>query len=78
MLHKPNDDQKIFEASIYNKDVRSLVKQNQSHAVYEDRWADCQKHDVCAADEGEARRLIAERYPEDDGFIIEAVTVTAI
>ena len=77
MLHKPSTGQQVYEASIYNKEVRSLVKENQRHALFDDHWADCQRHDVCACDEGEARRLIAERFPSADGFVIEAVTVSA-
>jgi len=78
MLHRPNTGEQVFEASIYNREVRSLVKENQSHSIYEDHWADCQKHDVCARDESEARRMISERYPSDDGFVIEDVTITAV
>ena len=78
MLHKPNAGELVFEASIYNKEVRSLVKENQSHDIYDDHWADCRKHDVCARNEDEARRMIADRYSSDDGFVIEGMTVTAV
>ena len=78
MLHKPSDGQQVFEVSIYNREVRSLVKENQSHSLFDDHWADSHKHDVCACDESEARRLVASRYPPDDGFGIEAVTITAL
>ena len=78
MLHKPCDGEQVYEVSLYNKDVRSLVKENQRHDVYEDHWADSQKHDVIACDESEARRMVAERFKPDDGFVIEGVVLTAI
>ncbi len=76
MLHKPLDGEFVYEVSVYNKDVRSLVKENQSHTEFDDHWADSQRHDVVATGEDEARRLVDERYPESDGFVIEAVTQT--
>ena len=78
MLHKPCDGEQVYEVSLYNKDVRSLVKENQSHDLFEDHWADSQKHNVVACDETEARRMVAERFKPDDGFVIEGVTLTAI
>ena len=78
MLHKPCDGEQVYEVSLYNKDVRSLVKENQSHDFFEDHWADSQKHDVVACDETEARRMVAERFKPDDGFVIEGVILTAI
>ena len=77
MLYKPCEGEQVYEVSVYNKLVRSLVKENQSHAIFEDRWADSQKQDVVACDEIEARRMIAERFKADDGFVIEGVLQTA-
>ena len=54
-----------------------MVKENQSHDLFEDYWADTQKHDVVASDEIEARRMVAERFTADDGFVIEGVVLTA-
>ena len=59
MLQVPINRQHVFEVSIYNKDVRSLVKENQSHAIFDDQWADNKVHDVIATDEETARRLTA-------------------
>ena len=76
MLPQPMAGQAIFEVCIYNKDVRALVKENQSHTFYDDHWADTQVHDIMAHDEGEARALIERRFPPEDGFVIEALTVS--
>ncbi len=78
MLHLPNEGQAIYEVSIYNQEVRALVKENQSHYFFDDQWADIQVHDVTAIDELEARKLIAERFPPDDGFVIQDVHITQI
>lgn len=78
MLHLPTNGQQIFEFSVYNREVRSLVKENRSHKFFGDHWADIRKHDIEAADEGEARALIAQRFPPDDGFVIAAVSTTSV
>ena len=76
MLSRSIADQRVFEVSIYNEEVRSQVRDNQSHLYFDDQWADVRVRDVVAHDEAEARRLIAERFPPDDGFVITAVTPT--
>jgi hypothetical protein len=76
MLYLPNTGFKVFEVAIYNKEVRSLVKQNQRHCYFDDHWADVQLRDVVARDEAEARALIAERFPPEDGFVVEGVSAS--
>lgn len=71
MRHPKREGDEVFEVAIYNKDVRSLVKDNRSHSIFDDSWADAQMHDVVARSEGEAREMIADRFPPDDGFVIE-------
>lgn len=74
MLHKPASGQKMFEVVLYNKIVRAMVKQNESHSFYDDQWADTQVRDVAACDETEARLLIAKVFPPDEGFVVERVS----
>jgi hypothetical protein len=71
MLYRPEDGQQIFEVEIYNRDVRSLVKQNQSHSYFDDFWADVQVQSIIACNEVEARNLISSKFPSDAGFVIE-------
>lgn len=78
MLHLPNAGQQVFEVSIYNREVRSLVKENQSHHYFDDQWADLQILDVVAHDAAEARKLFTERFPPDDGFVIGDVILTEL
>lgn len=78
MLQVPTAGTRIFEVTIYNKEVRSLVKENQSHLFYDDQWADVRVHDVLAKNEDQARALIAERFPPDDGFVIGTIAPTSM
>ena len=72
MHSSPN--RRLYEVALYNKEVRALVKENRSHSLFDDQWADLQLRDVIAHDEGEARKIIAQRFPPEDGFVIEQVT----
>ena len=78
MLYKPCQGEQVYQISVYNRVVRSLVKENQSHELYNDHWADSQRHDVVARDETEARSMISERFDIDDGFGDETVAVNTI
>ncbi len=73
MLHLPDNGRQIYEVSIYNKEVRALVKENQSHSYFDDFWADIRIQDVIARNEVEARKLIAKRFPPEDGFVIQDI-----
>ena len=76
MLQMPCNGHQVFEVALYNKDVRSLVKDNQSHDFFDDQWADTHFQDIIAKDETDARRQIDERYPAADGFVVERVAIT--
>ena len=71
MLHLPNNGHRVYEVAIYNMNVRQLVMQNQSHSYVDDRWAKPQTRNVVARDEAEARKLISERFPPAEGFVIQ-------
>ena len=73
MLQHPKNGNKLFLVAVYNKDVRSLVEENQSHNFFDDFWADVQNHDICAKDEEEARTLLADRFPPAQGFVIKEI-----
>ncbi len=71
MLQYPTNRRKAFRVAIYNKHVRSAIKNNQSHPIYGDRWADPQNQDIMASDLGEALCLLDSRYPGREGFVIQ-------
>ena len=77
MLHLPNAGQQVFEVSIYNRNVRTLVKENQSPHSIDDQWADIQVRDVIARDETEARRLSLAtlRMPSGAGHDAQSVAL---
>ena len=64
-----------YEVSIYNREVRAAVKDNESHIFFGDHWADLQFQDVNARTENEARELISMRYPPELGFVVEDLTM---
>ena len=76
MLQHKTDEFQSFQFTLYNRDVRAAVKENQSHALLGDHWADAQIQDVRAHDESEARNLIAERFPPDMGFVVEELSAS--
>lgn len=63
-------DQGHYEVVIYNKDVRDRVEAGHHHWRFEDSWGDLQHVEIMATDAGQARRLIASRYPANHGFVI--------
>jgi hypothetical protein len=71
MLHLPRNGQKVYEVAIYNTEVRQLVTQNRRHTYVDDRWAKPQTRNVVARNEAEARKLISERFPPAEGFVIQ-------
>ena len=75
LQHRANGYQS-FEFTLYNREVRAAVKENQSHALLGDHWADVQIQDVRAHDEQEARTLIAKRFPPDLGFVVEELSAS--
>lgn len=78
MLQAPCNGDKVFEIAIYNQEVRTLVKENQSHMFFDDHWADIKLQDVLAPDEIQAREMIEHRYPSNDGFVVESINVTSL
>lgn len=73
MLGKPRNGKRLFEVSLFNREVRALVRENQHHDVFDDVWAVDQRREVIAGDETEARDVISQRYPEEEGFVIAGV-----
>jgi len=63
-----------YEAVIYNKDVRTCVKQGESHEIFEDSWADNSYVETNAPNEEAARARISQKYPSSRGFVIEHIS----
>ncbi len=76
MLNLPNNGYKIFEVQLYNKQVREMAQRRRRHVFFDPGWARPQVRDVVARDEAEARTLITERFPPEDGFVVERISPT--
>lgn len=76
-LHCPSPGSRAFEVTIYNRKVRALLKENDQHRTYSDRWANPTRQVVDAIDADEAKALARRRYPPEEGFVIASVTAIA-
>jgi len=65
---------KIYEITIYNKEVREHVQKGLEHRQYDAGWADQRFLQVEAHDADEARTIINRRHPDHKGFVIVDVT----
>ncbi|MBT3306633.1 MAG: hypothetical protein HN377_09130 [Alphaproteobacteria bacterium] len=63
-----------FEISIFNKQVRELVANDQHHEQYTDDWADFHYVEISADSEEQARNRINGRYPPENGFVVDSIT----
>lgn len=62
-----------FEVAVFNKDVRTKVREGDKHRDLDDEWADTHYITVSAPDEETARESARRRYPPDRGYVIESV-----
>jgi hypothetical protein len=62
-----------FEVTLYNRDVRALVKDNEQHREISDVWAEARIAVIEARDAAEARAIALKRYPPERGFVISGV-----
>lgn len=62
-----------YEIAIYNQQVRALVFDGESHKRYTDSWADTHYIEFKAETEADAIAQCGRKYPQGDGFVIEAV-----
>lgn len=61
----------MYEAAIYNKDVRAIRAEGKSHPSISDDWANVRFIEVEAMNEAMARAKLARDFPESDGFVID-------
>ncbi len=62
-----------FEVTIYNARVRQKVEDGEHHPRYKDDWADFRYVEFRAETEKQVRAMAEDRYPPDDGFVIENI-----
>ncbi|MBK8175729.1 MAG: hypothetical protein IPK66_10835 [Rhodospirillales bacterium] len=73
MLNLPNNGYKVYHVQLYNAEVRASAESRRQHDFFGRHWARPQVRDVVARDENEACSLIAERFPPEDGFVVERI-----
>ena len=71
MLQHNANHRAAYEVTLYHQDVRAAVQNNRHHAFFSDHWADFKVRGVMAQDETEARQLVTERYPPEEGFVVQ-------
>jgi hypothetical protein len=74
MLHLPDNGYRVYEVALVNTKVRALISEKKRHRYFDGRWANVQVKDVVARDEREAHELICERFPPEDGFVVEGIS----
>ena len=78
MLNLPNNGYKVFEVQLYNEEVRALAQRRHRHSAFDRHWARPQVRDVVARNEAEAWLLISQRFPPEDGFVVERITPSGL
>ena len=63
----------MFEAAIFNRDVRDLVAKHLHHEFLDDVWAELNFIDIEAQDETSAMAKLRRRYPEKNGYEITQI-----
>ena len=63
----------MFEAAIYNREVRELVAEHLHHDHLEDVWAELNFIEVEAKDEATAMQQLRRRYPDKNGYEITQI-----
>ena len=76
MLNLPNKGYKVYHVQLYNQQVRAMAERRQRHGYLHRHWARPQVRDVVARDEEEAWTLIMERFPPEDGFVVEQINAS--
>ncbi len=71
MLQHNANERAAYEVTLYHQDVRAAVQNNRHHAFFSDHWADFKFRVVMAKGETEARKLVTERYPPEEGFVVQ-------
>lgn len=64
-----------YEIVIYNDQVRKMVREGDSHRKFSDDWSDSHYIEFKADSEEQAVAKCRQKYPEDDGFVIEGVSM---
>ena len=62
-----------FEITIYNKEVRQKVADDEHHRRFTDDWADMHYIEIEADNEEQARALVEVMHPCVQGFVMDEI-----
>ena len=71
MLQHNVNDRAAYEVTLYHQEVRAAVQNNRQQAFFSDHWGDFKVRGVMAQDETEARQVVTDRYPPEEGFVVQ-------
>lgn len=64
-----------YEIIIYNEEVRQCLREGDKHRTFSDDWGDSHYIEFKGEDEAEAVAKCNAKYPPEDGFVIEGVSL---
>jgi hypothetical protein len=62
-----------YEVTIFNQQVREKVQDGEHHKQFTDDWADFRYVEIRAENEDQVRSRIENRYPANQGFVIDSI-----
>jgi len=63
-----------FEIIVHNEQVRAKVREGEHHRTFSDDWGDTHYVEIKADDEGAAMHKARDKFPAEDGFVIEGIS----
>jgi hypothetical protein len=64
-----------FEVIVYNEHVREKLREGEHHRTLNDDWGDSHYIEIRAEDEDAAMVKVRGKYPAEDGFVIEGISM---
>lgn len=64
-----------YEVVVYNEQVRAKVRDGDHHRTFSDDWGDSHYLEIKADDEDAAKLKVRTKYPVEDGFVIEGISM---
>lgn len=67
----------IYEVILYNEQVRDKLREGEHHRTFNDDWGDSHYIEIRADDEDHALAKVHQKYPPEDGFVVEGISMVA-
>lgn len=63
-----------YEVIVYNQQVRDKLRDGEHHRTFNDDWGDSHYIEIRADDQDAAMHKARDKYPAEDGFVIEGIS----